>query len=163
MKLIDEKGKLFGKINVIDLLIILLILAVVAIGGYKMAKGGVGVSDKKVTATVVFKGTKITDEVADKNLLSYALVTGPNQFNGKIIDAQKVPTEVYDKETGMTIESGYNDFYVTAEVTLSDRANTYKLGSTELRVGDEYELKTKDFYMKSEVQSIELAEVDEVE
>ena len=30
MKLIDEKGRLFGKINLIDLLVVLLIVAVLA-------------------------------------------------------------------------------------------------------------------------------------
>ena len=33
MKLIDEKGRLFGKINLIDLLVVLLIVAVLAAGG----------------------------------------------------------------------------------------------------------------------------------
>ena len=34
MKLIDEKGRLFGKINLIDLLVVLLIVAVIAAGGF---------------------------------------------------------------------------------------------------------------------------------
>ena len=42
MKLIDEKGRLFGKINLIDLLVVILIVAVIAavvwkLGGRKAA------------------------------------------------------------------------------------------------------------------------------
>ena len=36
MKLIDEKGRLFGKINLIDLLVVLLIVAVLAAVVWKL-------------------------------------------------------------------------------------------------------------------------------
>ena len=52
MKLVDEKGRLFGKINLIDLLVVLLIVAVLAavvwkLGGKKAAAAVTG-TDKKV-------------------------------------------------------------------------------------------------------------------
>ena len=59
MKLIDEKGRLFGKINLIDLLVVLLIVAVLAavvwkLGGKKAAAAVTG-TDKKVVYTVEFE------------------------------------------------------------------------------------------------------------
>lgn len=39
MKIIDEKGKLFGKINLIDLAAILLLLCAVLITGFKLSSG----------------------------------------------------------------------------------------------------------------------------
>ncbi|MFR6380261.1 MAG: DUF4330 family protein [Evtepia sp.] len=36
--MIDKKGKLFGKLNIIDLLAILLIVAVLALIGYKLVQ-----------------------------------------------------------------------------------------------------------------------------
>lgn len=36
MKLIDEKGRLFGKINLIDLLVVILIVAVIAAVVWKL-------------------------------------------------------------------------------------------------------------------------------
>ena len=36
MKLIDEKGRLFGKINLIDLLVVILIVAVIAAVAWKL-------------------------------------------------------------------------------------------------------------------------------
>ena len=38
MKLIDEKGRLFGKINLIDLLVVLLIVAVLAAVVWKLGR-----------------------------------------------------------------------------------------------------------------------------
>ena len=36
MKIIDEKGRLFGKINLIDLLVIVLVIAIIAAVGWKL-------------------------------------------------------------------------------------------------------------------------------
>ena len=36
MKIINEKGKLFGIINLVDLLVLLLVIAVVAVVGIKL-------------------------------------------------------------------------------------------------------------------------------
>ena len=35
MKVVDEKGKIFGRLNIIDLLVVLLLIAAVALVGYK--------------------------------------------------------------------------------------------------------------------------------
>ena len=56
MKLIDEKGRLFGKINLIDLLVVLLIVAVLAavvwkLGGSRAAAAVAG-TEKKAVYTV---------------------------------------------------------------------------------------------------------------
>lgn len=50
MKIIDEKGKLFGKMNILDLIVVLLIIAAVVFVALKL--GGVGDSD---TATIEYK------------------------------------------------------------------------------------------------------------
>lgn len=42
MRVIDKKGKLFGKLNIIDLLAILLIVAVLALIGYKLTSNSGG-------------------------------------------------------------------------------------------------------------------------
>ena len=44
MSVIDKKGKLFGKLNIIDLLAILLIVAVLALIGYKLTSNSGGLA-----------------------------------------------------------------------------------------------------------------------
>ena len=51
MKIIDEKGRLFGKINLIDLLVIVLVVAVVAAVGWKLV-------GKKAAASITEALTK---------------------------------------------------------------------------------------------------------
>ena len=40
--MLDEKGRLFGKINIIDLLVVLLVLVVAAVVAIKLLGGGDG-------------------------------------------------------------------------------------------------------------------------
>ena len=82
MKLIDEKGRLFGKINLIDLLVVILIVAVIAavawkLGGRKAAAAVTG-SAKKAVYTV-----EIEDVPAD--IAAYAETqTGKSLVNDSL-------------------------------------------------------------------------------
>ena len=53
MKIIDEKGRLFGKLNLIDLLVIILLIAAVAAVAWKLV-------GKKAAAAVADTGRTIT-------------------------------------------------------------------------------------------------------
>ena len=53
MKIIDEKGRLFGKLNLIDLLVIVLLIAAVAAVAWKLV-------GKKAAETVADTGRTIT-------------------------------------------------------------------------------------------------------
>ena len=53
MKIIDEKGRLFGKLNLIDLLVIILLIAAVAAVAWKLV-------GKKAAETVADTGRTIT-------------------------------------------------------------------------------------------------------
>ena len=59
MSIIDRKGKLFGKLNIIDLIAIVLIVAVIALVGYKLVSSGGGSSTgQKVVYTVKVRGVE---------------------------------------------------------------------------------------------------------
>lgn len=65
--LIDEKGRLFGKVNIIDFLIVLFILIVVPmyiIGGKILSAKKTEVTVRAVTASVEVKFTRIMPELA---------------------------------------------------------------------------------------------------
>ena len=67
MKIIDEKGRLFGKINLIDLLVLVLVVAVVLAVGWKLvgkkAAASVSNNNHEITFTVLFEDQPI--EVAE--------------------------------------------------------------------------------------------------
>ena len=63
--IIDKKGKLFGKINVIDLLIIAVLILAAAIFGYKYLSGGETVVSTSKPATITFYAEEVSDFVLD--------------------------------------------------------------------------------------------------
>lgn len=61
MKIIDEKGKLFGFINIIDLFIVVLVLAVIFVGVSIVRNRGQVVSvkqDKDIELTMIFRSVR---------------------------------------------------------------------------------------------------------
>ena len=137
MKLIDEKGRLFGKINLIDLLVVILIVAVIAavawkLGGRKAAAAVTG-SAKKAVYTV-----EIEDVPAD--IAAYA---------ASITD---VRSETYNAD------NGHQTLFITVEADASFTGNVYKVGPQEVRVGYEYILKTSEFELTGLICALEVTD-----
>ena len=71
MSIIDKKGKLFGKLNIIDLIAVILIVAVVALLGYKLTSnqgGGLAGEGQPVVYTVKIRNVdqRIYDFIQDE-------------------------------------------------------------------------------------------------
>ena len=153
MKLIDEKGRLFGKINLIDLLVVLLIVAVLAavvwkLGGKKAAAAVTG-TEKKAVYTVEFEDVPADIAEYAKTQTQKSLVNDSKLIDAVITDVQ---TEVYA-----------NDFdhvrlYITVEASASFTGNVYKVGPQEVRVGYEYILKTSEFELTGLISALEVTD-----
>lgn len=63
--LIDEKGKLFGKVNIIDLTIVLVIVVAFAGAYYKFSKANVGPMVKQDNVIIKFIAEEASDYAAD--------------------------------------------------------------------------------------------------
>ena len=91
MKIINEKGKLFGIINVVDLLVLVAAIAVVAGVGYKLfAKQIKEVASPQVslTMTVRVRGATpfLVNEVQRNSQVGKSLVNGNSYVNAQITD-----------------------------------------------------------------------------
>lgn len=74
--LIDEKGKLFGKINLLDLVIVLLIVLVLAGAAYLYASGGIGAKGETLPL-------RYTVEVTNKDEAYFAhIIEGEKVIDG---------------------------------------------------------------------------------
>lgn len=151
MKLIDEKGRLFGKINLIDLLVIVLLVAVLAaivwkLGGNKAA-AAVTDSNKAVVYTVEFED--VPADIADfaSTQVHQTLVNDSKLISAVITD---VRTESYENELG------HVRLYITVDATAMFAGNVYKVGSQEVRVGYEYILKTSEFELTGLICALEV-------
>ncbi|WP_276299030.1 DUF4330 domain-containing protein [Halorussus lipolyticus] len=78
MAIIDEKGRLFGKVNVVDAFVLLLVLTVVGVGGAFVLGGGGDSTGADQTATVRMEVTEVQPYVAD------AISTGPVGSDGVV-------------------------------------------------------------------------------
>lgn len=151
MKLIDEKGRLFGKINLIDLLVVLLIVAVLAavvwkLGGRKAAAAVTG-TEKRAVYTVEFEDVPADIAHFAETQIGKALVNDSKVIAASITDVQ---TADYAGE------NGHLRLYITVEADASFTGNVYKVGPQEIRVGYEYILKTSEFELTGLISALEV-------
>lgn len=151
MKVIDEKGKLFGKINIVDLLVVILIVVVAAVLAVKFL-GGNGNVSSGITAPKLTYTVRVmeVDPATYENVCQFVdkasgkmdqLMASGKFLDGYVVDitaAEHIKTAA-DKIGGDTL-----DLIFTVEVIPSDEM-TGTVGSQEVRIGKEHILKTAHF------------------
>ena len=83
MKIIDEKGRLFGKLNLIDLLVTILLIAAVAAVAWKLV-------GKKAAETVADTGRTITYTVTVEDVNREAAEFASTQIGKSLVNNSKV-------------------------------------------------------------------------
>jgi len=159
MSLIDNKGRLFGVINIIDLLVILLIVAVA---------GRFALMQKNRSAGPVMKNLEVVVHVkevrdATVNVIKEGDVvkeTKTNAVLGKVTNVKVVPSEtVVETADGRLVVASnpiYKDMYITIQGTGTAGENAIVLGSNEIRIGTTLQLKTNMYSVTSTVMSIDV-------
>ena len=166
MHMIDNKGKLFGKVNIIDLVVIIMIVAVAFLLGTKLLNSsgeGLGGSGQAVVYTV--KVDSVDEEVV--NFVQKELEKGPCQLvaSGELQNGYvtKMDAAVAEK-TYLTVReipsadltaldgeiAGKYDVVFTIEATIQD-SPVNKLGSQEIRAGLIHVVKTIPFAFENGV------------
>ncbi len=162
MKLIDEKGRLFGKINIIDLVVVLLVLLLVAAVGYKFLSPKIASSptaQREVTAIV--KCTFKTDTVVSQIKAGQQLVFGTDYIpNATIAEVKAVPADYLttDAQGKVHIEKHPNlkDLYITIKAKVNNAA-TLKVGTQELCLSKKFTVKTQTIEMDGNVERVTIA------
>ena len=157
MKVVDEKGKLFGKLNIIDLLVILFIVAAAIVVGVKMLGGGGagGTAGTRLTYTVhlTAQDADLVDQLAAYVDTSTGkkdqLMAGGSLVDAYVVDFWTQPTqynrmstgsvELYD--TAAAEAAGLVDIYVVIEATVGNTI-TNEVGTQEIRIGKTHIVKT---------------------
>ncbi len=144
--MIDKKGKLFGKINIIDLLF-LIILVVAVVGGISRFK------DSAISVESTSKGrmTFLVDEVRmptaeniteGQELYSYDKGTYMGKIAGKTVKPFEDAVEYEGQWVNAPVPDKYV-VYVDVDVDIKESDKSYVVGGEEIRVGNEYRVKTK--------------------
>jgi len=163
MKLIDENGKLFGKINLIDLVVVFLILFLVAAVGYKVISPNVSTSPTaqgEVTALV--KCAFRSDNIVKSVQKGQRLVFGTNYINDAFITDVKSNLADYtssDAQGNVHVVKHpvLKDIYITITAKISTNAPILKIGGQELCQGKKFTVKTQTLELDGTVESITIS------
>ena len=146
MKFIDKKGRLFGVVNLIDLLFVL-ILVVAVIGGAKRLGGSKIVNEPDKEGHVKFMIQNVRQVTAD------SIVKGDKVYHydkGTYLGViENVELEPYKKESeyqGKIYQAEVPErFSVIIDVAanIGENEQTYTAGGEQMKMGNEYRMKTK--------------------
>ncbi|HIY74479.1 MAG TPA: DUF4330 domain-containing protein [Candidatus Intestinimonas merdavium] len=162
--MVDERGKLFGKLNLIDLLVILLLIVAVALIGWKVTRkdGASNASRTILTYTVEVEGV---DQEVYEGIKAY--VPGESGIgdqlmaNGEMVDAYVTNVTAAPHEGGLTmtdVNGTTMTFPVegddTLDLTFTIQANvvnsvTNEVGTQEVRIGKSHIVKTVHFELNN--------------
>ncbi len=160
LRLIDEKGKILGLINIIDLIVLVLILLVAAGVGYKYTHK----SQQAKTVTVEFQVMvpHVRPEMAQAIKVGDKMVQGSSYTPVVVKDVEIKPGYSVNVDAkGQRVES-YDpylvDIYVTntGQTTLSSASIV--MGGQDIRVGKDYYVKSRDYEFKGTIISVNVKE-----
>lgn len=155
--MIDKNGKLFGKINIIDAIIVIILLAALLFGAYKFGL----FSPEKATAAVadkirlVFYQEEVNNfTVENAKLQDPVTETLQNAYLGDVVDikADKSVSWGYDKD-GRQVKStkeGYSSVLITTETTGTIGSSGILTGGSKYYIGQLMTLRvgTSTFYCR---------------
>ncbi len=171
MKFIDEKGKLFGVINVVDLIVIVLILSIIGGIGYRVvssrvnASGGNILGGEKEVYVTLYAQQQIP-EVADSIKKGDKLVANNQYTNAEVVevvDVQPAAT-VNPNSDGQSVKSTH-PLWKDITITIKDKVNPsnviLKAGEQEIRIGYPFIFKTQTVEANSRITKIEIKDAEE--
>lgn len=166
MKILDEKGKLFGKVNLIDLIVVLVIVAGVAAVAWKLGGSAVTEAINSNAATLRYEVVcaNVNPDAAEG---AVADIGGQLMSNGDLLDGYvtdciiepHMETVVDADGNALQVEDpSARDLRFTIETKVSQAANAYAVGSQEVRVGKSHIVKTVDIEFTGTVTSVEIVD-----
>lgn len=165
MKIVDEKGKLFGKINIIDFVIVLLCVAVVAGIGYKLFfKGDNSIEHVKVTqeAEVTFRIKTIIAGAEEALQKGDRLIIEDNITDAEIIDIQIRESQSANADADGKIVISDNPLYKEASIVVKMNVDvteeSISFEGEHLKANDTFQFETAKFKGNAEIIEISYEE-----
>lgn len=148
MKILDKKGRLFGVINIIDLVVILLLVGILIVGFGRRDTGIVSQAETK-EALVTYEVQEIRQITVDQIKVGDPLYHyDKGTYIGEIVNVEVKPfTEKVDHR-GEWIDAEVPNRYVAevqVKATIEENDLYYTVGGEQTRVGAQFRLKNKNF------------------
>ncbi len=166
MKIINEKGKLFGLINVVDLLVLIAAVAIVGGIGWKLFAAPVteAVSPQvEMTSIMRIRGATpfLVAEVTRNDQTGKKLVSG-NDFVDATIESIEIQDYIQQVTTAdgrivNALDPSKKDIIVRIKSKVTKGTPTPKIGTQEVRAGRTFIVKTNDFETTANIDSVDIA------
>ncbi len=162
MKIINEKGKLFGLINIVDLSIIVLILLIGTVFLLKtMGKdvGPITSVENQQNITVTFRSAVRNDEqikaLKENDQLISILKPTSARVKSIVFSDLEVPINTADGRAVYSVDPKRKELTVKFTMTTARGSEIIKLDSQEVAVGKQFTLKTRTFESLGTIEAIE--------
>ncbi|MHB8062553.1 MAG: DUF4330 domain-containing protein [Ruminiclostridium sp.] len=162
MKLIDEKGRFFGKVNLIDLVVVFLAIFLVTAFCYKVLAPKISTSQlAQGEVTALIKCASKTESVAEAIRKGQKLVFGTDYIEAATITdvsysaADSVTTD-FQGNLHMIKHPILKDVFITIQAKVNTNAAILKVGSQELCQGKKFTVKTHTLEIDGTVESLTL-------
>lgn len=159
MKIINEKGKLFGVINIIDLIVII-VLVLIIVGGIKRAKAKPEVVGETRKALITIEVSNVKKPIADGFDVGQNLYfQDKDSLIGEITDIAVKPYTKNVMSGGKWYSKEAPGKYVATLTVMADVVETSEViivGGEEVRIGVEYKVKAKKVTATGTVLGIEV-------
>lgn len=147
MKVLDEKGRLFGIINIIDLFVLLVIVIIVAGGIWFVSRNDENETGPLEAYEVTIKCPELDAEIADYlhegDRLYYGNGFTDVVITGVSVEPAKIDIVHDDGTITVTTHPEKKDIYVTVEVDKKPDDPMLWIGQLHANVGKEIVLKTQ--------------------
>lgn len=160
MKIIDEKGKIFGLINIIDLAVLLILVLLVGGGLKRMGKGPMSMGKTK-PATITVEVPNIKENTVDAIFIGDPIYHyDKDQQFGKIVDKKvepyKEPAKDGNGNTIMKEVPGKYTVILTVESEVEEDPNAIMVGGEQTRVESAFKFENKNVEFTGTVLAMEI-------
>ena len=167
--IMDKKGRLFGKINLLDALIVLIVICFLAVGAVKMfsgvLSGKIGKSDGVETEIVyTIEITRETPEFFDKIKPGDAVFrSSSDESVGEIVACDVKPARYLtenklDLTYEMTEVEGRCDGYITVKSKVNFEYPDFVIEEEKIKIGEMIRRDTREASIKGYVVALEYDE-----
>ena len=165
MKIVNEKGKLFGIINIVDLIVVLLVIAVAGVLATQLLGSQVtdAVSQKVdcyAQVRIIGAHPSLVADIEYQSLVGEKMVSGNEFLTATIEDVwtedYKVQAVCADGTIVTSTDPDKKDIIVLVKTQVAPDTASPKIGSQELRTGKTFIVKTQTFECSGTIRYVEI-------
>ena len=137
-RVLDERGRIFGKVNVVDVLVLLAVVALIVFTVVRTQGSGA----TTVPAQVTFEVAQVDQATASILLTAHGTLRDDSaRILGTIVKVTAQPSqeEVLNPLTGQSetvLSTLYQDVYVVVGARVAGPSYAYRIGSASVQTGD---------------------------